>query len=320
MNDLSAKEEFSVKLQKFFKENISVIALIVVSSIYIFYGIITIDKTGKSVSQIIADGAISFLIGFVIKILLNNQGLGNGEKSDNFQNARNFYLKILDEVAPIQHYLPRYCELENEKTLKRVQTAILRKENLKYDLFINNEYDLNKLDKKQVKAIYKARSVVINAITDAVLLSDCQLNLDTGKDLSVSKKNYLKSSNAKTLIIMLLVALLFGYYGIDPTKGFNWSGAIWSAIQVALYLALGAMQYFQGFSFMADTYKTALVRKSNHLERFKNMYNENPNLFKEEEIVEKENKEQLLNQKIKDLELQLEKFTKEENEKNNEEQ
>lgn len=289
MNDLSVKEEFSIKMQKFFKENISIIALFLVCAIYIFYGIITIEKTGKTIPQIIADGTISFLIGYVIKALLNNQGIANGEKSENFINARNFYLKLLDETSNIQHYLQNYCDLENEKTLKRVQTAILRKHNLKYDLFINNEYDLSKLDKKQIKAIYKAREVNIHLINDAILLSDSQLNLDTGKDLSVSKKSYIKSSNLKTAIIMILFALIIGYYGVDPTKGFNWSGALWSAIQIAIYLSLGAMQYFSGYTFMADTYRTALVRKSNHLERFKNMYNENPNRFKDEEDYEEIN-------------------------------
>lgn len=276
----SAKEELTIKIQKFIKESISIIAIVLVAVVYIFYGLITIDETGKTVGQIIADGGVSFMVGYVIKCLLNNQGLVNGERCEAFINSRNFYLGLLDDIAPIQHYLPIYCDFENEQTLKRVQTSILRSQNIKYEDYVNNNLDYSKLDSKQKKAVMKARNVVIHLINDAVLLSDSQISLDTGKDLSVSKKKYSTSSNLKMLVVSVMIAILFGYFGIDKESGFDKMGAIWSAIQVTIYLALGSMQYFQGFNFMADTYKTALVRKANHLERFKNMYAENPSRFK----------------------------------------
>ena len=112
MQDYSVKEEFTVKIQKFFKENISVISLVLVCLVYIFYGIITIKQTGKTIGQIVADGGVSFLVGYVIKVLLNNQGISNGEKSDNFINCKLFYVKLLDEIAPIQHYLQRLNNVE----------------------------------------------------------------------------------------------------------------------------------------------------------------------------------------------------------------
>lgn len=328
MNDISAKEEFSVKIQKWFKENISIIAIILVSIVYIFYGVITIDKTGKSIGQIISDGAVSFLVGYAVKCLLNTQGLVNGERSESFVSSKKFYLRLLDETSNIQHYLPRYCDMENEKTLKRVQVAILRTHNIKYEDFINNNLDYQKLDKKQLKAVYKARSVTINLLNDAILLSDSQVSLDTGKDLRVNKINYLKSSNVRAFIIGLLFGALFGYYGI-VNQGLDWANAIWCAIQIAIYLAFGAIQYFSAYTFMADTYKTALVRKANHLERFKNMHNENPDIFKTEEELEKaklkeeENyKKELLENRIHDLEELIEELTKkdlEEDEENKEE-
>lgn len=288
MNDTSIKEELTLKIQRWLKENVSIIALVILCVVYILYGIVTIDKTGKTVGQIVADGGVSFLVGFTIKCLMNNQGLTNGEQSQGYVNSRLHYLSLLDETSNIQHYLEIFCDMENEKSLVRVQKSILRTQNIKYEDFVNNNLDYSKLDKKQKKAVYKAREVKIHLINDAILLSDSQITLDLGKDLNVSKKSYLKSSNTTTLIIMLLIAFLFGYYGIDPQKGFNWHNAIWCAIQVAIYLALGTMQYFQGYSFMADTYKTALVRKANFLEKFKNMYNEDKTIFT---VKKEENKE-----------------------------
>ena len=83
---------------------------------------------------------------------------------------------------------------------------------------------------------------------------------------------------------MLASAFLFGYFSIDPTKGFNYAGMIWSTVQVAYYLAIGSIQYFNGYNFMVDTYRTVLIRKTNILERFKNMFYEYPEQFKVKNI------------------------------------
>ena len=160
----------------------------------------------------------------------------------------------------------------------------MKSELLSYDDFINNRIDINKLDKKQKKAYYRARNIKINFISEGILLSDQKNFIDTGQDIKANKNDYLKKSNKATLIIMILTAFLFGYFGVDRNQGFNWNGAIWSMVQVAYYLGIGVIQYFSGYTFITDTYKTTLVRKSNYIEKFKNMYNEDPNRFKDEEI------------------------------------
>lgn len=290
MNENSYKEDLAIKLQKFLRQNVSVIAMVLLGLVYIFYGIVTIGKTGKTVDEIIAEGAVSFLVGFGMKLLQSVNGLLKGELDPKFVTTKQFYLSLLDETASIQQYLPKYCDMENENALRRVQTSILRKQNLKYDDFINDKIDIEKLNKKQLKALEKARNVEIAVLNDAILLSDSQVTIDSVKNLNVSKGTHLKFSTLKTFLTMFLMAILFGVYGIDPAKGFDWYGAIWCAIQVAIYIVLGIVEYFNSYMFMADTYRTALVRKCNHLERFKNMYNENPERFKEKEEIKTKEK------------------------------
>ena len=286
MNDYSYKEDLTIKFQNFLKQNVIVFAIILISVVYVFYGVATIEKTGQTLEEIIAKGGIGFLVGFGIKLLESFNGLIKGELTPKFIATKEHYLRILDDTAPIQQYLPRYCELENEATLRRIQTSILRKANVRYDDFINDTIDYSKLDKKQKKAIKKARNVEFAQLNDAILLSDSQVSDNSVKDLNVSKANHLKFSTLKMTITMVLMALLFGLYAIDPEEGFDWSGALWCGIQIAIYIVLGVVEYFKSYMFINDTYRTALVRKANHLERFKNMYNENPNRFKEEDKKE----------------------------------
>lgn len=276
----SRQEIFTTKIQTWLKENISLLAIIIISVVYVLYGLITITETGKTLGQIIADGSVSFLMGYLIKTLLNNQGLVNGEKSEAFLKTKAFYLSLLDEINPYQHFLSGYCEYENELMLRKAQTSILKSHVLKYEDFINNTFDYGKLTKSQKKAIKKARHLKLNYLNEAILLSDYHLSLDVGKDIKINKKTYQKHSNTITLIIMIASGILFGWFSVDKESGFSVAGAIWSLIQIAYYLGIGAVQYFQGYTFMTDTYKTALIRKSNYLEKFRNMYKENPNRFK----------------------------------------
>lgn len=292
-------EEKGSKIQKWFKDNISTLAIAVLCLVYIFYGIVTITETGKTIGKIVADGIISFFMGFLIKSLFNAQGISNGERSEKFLQTKDFYCNILDEIAPIQHYLSKFCDILNNEMLEKNQRMILRSASLDYDKFINNEINYKTLNKKQKRAYNKAMKVKIHYINDAILLSDYQLSLDAGKDLSTNKKKYLAASNSKTLIVMAASAILFGYFSIDTNKGFNWTGMLWSAMQVAYYLGIGAMQFFNGYNYIADTYRTAIIRKTNYLERFRNMYKEDPEQFKpKKEIKQINNEIEKISQKV----------------------
>lgn len=272
-------EEKVSKVQQWFKDNISTMAIAVICLVYIFYGIVTITESGKTIIQIVADGVVSFIMGFLIKSLFNAQGISNGEKSMKFIKTKELYVDVLEKISPFQQYLNSYCDLINEEMIKKNQVAILRMVGIEYDDFKNKRYNLKALSKKERRAIKKAMNIKVHYINDAILLSDYQLSLDVGKDLAVNKNKYLRESNSKTFIIMIASALLFGYFSIDPNKGFDYRGMIWSLIQVATYLGIGSMQFFNGYNFIVDTYRTAVIRKTNYLENFNNMYKADPSQF-----------------------------------------
>lgn len=288
MNSYSRQEEITGKIQQWLRENISTIAIVLMSIVYVFYGIVELEDSKKTILEIIADCGVSFAYGFAMKCLLNNQGVANGEKAMSFINVKQFYCSLLDAISPIQHYLSNFCDMQNAITLKKAQTAILRSELLDYDDFINNRIDVKKLDKKQKKAYYKARNIKINFISEGILLSDQKNFIDTGQDIKANKGDYLKKSNTAALIVMIATAFLFGYFGVDKNEGFDWGGAIWCLVQVAYYLGFGIIQYFSGYTFITDTYKTTLVRKSNYIEKFQNMYKEDPERFKDKEEIKGE--------------------------------
>lgn len=304
MDFLEEVGEEGNKVKRWFKDNISIFAIAVICLVYVVYGFIHIKETGKTIVEIIAGGFISFIMGFLIKSLFNAQGVSNGENSNSFKKTKQFYGKRIDEIDNYLQYLPAYCEIKNAQLLKNAQTVVLREKNFKYNKFQSGYYFQpevwNKLSKEDQTVLNKAKSVKLHYINDVMLLSDCQLTIDVGKDLSTNKNNYLKKSNMSAMVMMVASAILFGYF--TPTAEVDWSGAIWSLIQVAWFLGVGVTQYFKGYNFMTDKYRSIIIKKANFLKEFKNMYEEDPQRFKELEEVE-ERKEQLIQpQNINEIE------------------
>lgn len=59
------------KVRDFFRQNLGYFIVGFVSLVYILTAFLTIDETGKTTRQIIADGAISFLLGLFINRILS---------------------------------------------------------------------------------------------------------------------------------------------------------------------------------------------------------------------------------------------------------
>jgi len=50
--------------------------------IYILYGLLTVDETGKTIAQILQDGAIAFVFSFSLSQLFMQNGLNAGDKNE----------------------------------------------------------------------------------------------------------------------------------------------------------------------------------------------------------------------------------------------
>ena len=55
------------KVKDFFKQNVGYFVVALVSAVYIATAFITIDETGKTIGEIVADTTIVFFLGFFMR-------------------------------------------------------------------------------------------------------------------------------------------------------------------------------------------------------------------------------------------------------------
>lgn len=272
----------SEKAKNFFQRFTGYFAIGIVSLIYIATAFLRLDKTGKTVAEIIVDGTLVFLLGFFINRLFDLQGIMDGERDDNFKASMSYHGEAVERISPYIDRLDGWCDEKNKENLRTQRTRILATEGLKYsDYFeedgtakefipdekkLNNRF-LRKMEMKRIKCFYKALHVKLTP------LSACELTSE-GSDMNDpyffgrSKREYEKQSSTSDVISKVAVALIFGYYGVSLIQDFSYAQLIWNALQVGIFILMGITKMYNSFIFITGEFRGRMVKKVTVLDMF----------------------------------------------------
>ena len=272
----------SEKAKNFFQRFTGYFAIGIVSLIYIATAFLRLDKTGKTVAEIIVDGTLVFLLGFFINRLFDLQGIMDGERDDNFKASMSYHGEAVERISPYIDRLDGWCDEKNKENLRTQRTRILATEGLKYsDYFeedgtakefipderkLNNRF-LRKMEVKRMKCFYKALHVKLTP------LSACELTSE-GSDMNDpyffgrSKREYEKQSSTSDVISKVAVALIFGYYGVSLIQDFSYAQLIWNALQVGIFILMGITKMYNSFIFITGEFRGRMVKKVTVLDMF----------------------------------------------------
>lgn len=285
------------KVKVFFKQNIGYFVVGLVSLIYIATAFITIGKTGKSIAEIIADGAIVLALGLFINRVFDLQGMMNGDREDKVQAT---YLLHNDTVVKISPYIDRldaWCKIKNEENLKVQRTRILATEGMRYDDYfdesgaakdfkINEEKLKNKTlrkdELKRIRCFRKALRLRLTPMTAGSLTSEGGRTQDP-YFFGRTKAQYETQASVKDIIFKVLIACIFGYYGVDLIRDFSYANLIWKALQVGIFLVMGVIKMYTSYMFVVDEYRGRIIKKIDNLQMFENYISENKNQSSEVE-------------------------------------
>lgn len=272
----------SEKVRDFFKQNMGYFIVGLVSAVYICTAFVTIDETGKTIGQIIADTAIVFFLGIFINRVFDLQGMMNGDKDERVVKAVNVHGEMIVKVSPYLDKLDDWCKLKNEENLKLQRIRILSTEGLKYEDYFNEDGsskefkpDEKKLKNKLFKNIEKARircfkkalHLKLTPLSAGALTSEGCKKQDP-YNFGRTKGQYETQTNIKDIVSKICIAAIFGYYGVRLIQDFNYANLIWNGLQVGIFLIMGCIKMYNSFMFITGEYRTRIVRKINNLEMF----------------------------------------------------
>lgn len=300
MNDDYGKTN-SERISEFIKKNLINGAIILICTIYVLKGLIEFDETGKSVSEIIADGTLSFIVGFTIKTLFSRKGLNEGLMATNFQRTMSSYSQAIIGISSYIDELDNFCKYKNENKYKEKLINYLVKYGFKYNLYINGYYDnpdnTKTLDKARTKALANAKKIRIFKLTPELITNTYDDASTEEKILGIKTSKYTAKNTSTAILVGIPTAILFGYYALKKGDALL-SNMIWCALQVSLYVVMGVIQYMQAYDFTNNALRGKIKRILALIDEFNNLRVKYPKIFDNKIIVDDkvEDKEEKINE------------------------
>lgn len=295
------------KLDKFKKGIINSIGFIVVGAVVAVFmakNFVEIGKTGKTITEIVADGIFALLFGWAIKMLLGYQGILSGMATRSVQDTIIQHGDAVKKIEFLLPMLPTFCEKENAELRIRKRKLILSKELLNYeDVFCDDPTRLEEAIKEKLetirddqsrinskdlrskmlhcktvikramkrraihKCVKKANNVRFSELTQHALTTDGGHDGNPYKFPETLAKHMSKKA-IMSLPISILFAVVFGYYGYRMVDNPSWATVIGGLIQIGSFCAVGTLQFLKEFIYSTDTYRKGIVRKIDILDRF----------------------------------------------------
>lgn len=249
-----------------------------ISLIYIAGSLILISKTGKSIYEIIGTGFISMVVGSLINGSLRSVGVRRGEENEKMIEAQKNHAEVLCQVSPHLDKLEEFCDIENKNAIKKIRIKILAAVGLKYndcfdengvckELLLTQDRKNRRKNRKIMRAYRKAVNLKIKELTVDALTFEWG-NTDNPFDFGKSKREFSKSKNATDIITRVIMAIIFGYFGVTLVSEINFATIIWNALQIVMYITSGVVGMYSTYMWIVDDYRQGILKKIEYLNRF----------------------------------------------------
>ncbi|MBQ7226734.1 MAG: hypothetical protein IJX02_09075 [Clostridia bacterium] len=254
-------------------KNAGYLVVALISAVYIAGSLINISRSGRSIYEILGTGVLSLIVGIMINGVFRSIGLRKGDEDERTVATNALHAKAVEEITPYIDRLDSFCERESRLAKRAVRTRILACEGMKYsDYFDGDDCLLAGVeapkDKRKRRVYFKALRTKIKPLLSSNLTSD-GANASNPFDFGKSKREYASTKSASDVAVKLIMAIVFGYFGVSLTGEINIASLIWNTLQIVLYVAGGVIQMYSSFSWVVDDYRAGVIKKIDMLQKFK---------------------------------------------------
>ena len=254
-------------------KNAGYLVVALISAVYIAGSLINISRSGRSIYEILGTGVLSLIVGIMINGVFRSIGLRKGDEDERTVATSALHAKAVEEITPYIDRLDSFCERESRLAKRAVRTRILAYEGMKYsDYFDGDDCLLAGVeapkDKRKRRVYFKALRTKIKPLLSSNLTSD-GANASNPFDFGKSKREYASTKSASDVAVKLIMAIVFGYFGVSLTGEINIASLIWNTLQIVLYVAGGVIQMYSSFSWVVDDYRAGVIKKIDMLQKFK---------------------------------------------------
>lgn len=241
--------------------------------------------------ETLGDIVIDFLPYYFAAVLLANnyytKGLFKGKSTQKYEKAITAYSKIAADLNGHQmQVLADFCQQYNREALERMQSNILHKVAIDFEIF-DKPYELNDkqmeplkvvpknilltmYNKDVVRVIEKAKRAKVVGINENVLLSSIKTKDET--DLGKNEAELQKSQRCQSGLVFFITMFAMSFVGFKDVQQWGWNGAALTLYKMIWILVKSYAFYFQGYNSVVVNLVAYITRKEDTLKKFDYWY------------------------------------------------
>lgn len=268
------------KIKDFIQRNVGYLVAAFISLVYVATSIITPAETGKSLAAILVDGALSFFLGMVLTQVFSLQGIMRGKDDPRLLETIRLHGEQVIRIAPFIDGLDDWCEKKTAEALRRERTKVLAEGAMKYADYFDEDGVAKpfvprdcqdkrerKREAERIRVYRRAVKVKITPLLAGVLTGGGE-RVEDPNNFGPDIPEYMRNLLGRTAFSKVVLACIFGYYGIRLIQDFSYADLVWKVFQVGMFCAMGVVQENQAYLFMVDQYRRRMVRFIDRLQEF----------------------------------------------------
>lgn len=294
LDDHKQESENLQKLKKFVRQNTSNMATVLICVVFFCSAFLAPGHSENiSLLEIFLNSFLAFCASTSINNLYNSRAIVTGLLDPAVVKAAQNHNDRIDAITEGNAIddLDVWCREANRKNYRNQRARILSKAGLSYDTCFTEDGEVKQIEimvpqrndikrlgyrmwrirkataKRQIKAYKKCIYLRLSELSAGELTGEGG-NRNDPYNLGRGIDEYRKQVAAKTTVSKIITAIVFGYMAVDLIADFSWVNLMVRAVQIAMFIVFGSLQYLNTMDYITGEYKNRLTLKGRLLLKF----------------------------------------------------
>lgn len=273
----------TTRIKEFLKQKLPLIVLSIGCFAFVFKDVVNWKLNSDNIHTLIISMIITYFFTMYVVIIMGKMGIKAGKNNQIFLATLEYYTIAKKEIEPYRQHLGKFCKMKTQEEQLIMQKHILDEENLEVEKLY--EYDLTKMNKRQIKCIQKAKKLKTIRLQERDLVSERGWSKKSqwGTYLGKSEREFVIANETSNSLSKFLLPIAITLLGIESIVMANIVGGL---IKVAVVLFSGLINYLSNEDFALNELRNRFINKADFLKEFKALCEQG--YFDEPVKVEKE--------------------------------
>lgn len=252
--------------------------LLIVAMMALILGVFTKrDLDWETLQNILLEVIPFYFAALLLSTIYYKKGCHNGKLTNAYLTSVAAFSELVSQMTgSLLEYLSDFCDVYNEKALRKRQKEILKSQNITLERFLNDELNEDGSIKRQALCrtpftklyktyglnfaltVFKAIHVKIKQISTNKLLGN--LNAQDDTDIGANESQMTRKRTASYALTTVLTIFFLTFITVKNILEWGWISLIFMSFKIIFVAVNSYMKYFHG-------YDDVTIRLVNHYNR-----------------------------------------------------